>query len=59
VTGYDRAFSATAGVLAGLFLLTLLAVPAGRPGAAAGGHSDDQGQGHRGHGHRGHGHHGH
>jgi EmrB/QacA subfamily drug resistance transporter len=55
VTGYDRAFSATAGVLAGLFLLTLLAVPGGRPGGgAAGGHHELQGQGHHGHGHHGH-----
>jgi predicted MFS family arabinose efflux permease len=40
VDGYARAFTATAGVLAALFLLTLLAVPAGkRPaGAVAHGH---------------------
>ncbi|NYJ07052.1 MFS transporter [Petropleomorpha daqingensis] len=40
VDGYGRAFTATAVVLAGLFLLTLLAVPGGKPavGAVAHGH---------------------
>jgi EmrB/QacA subfamily drug resistance transporter len=53
IAGYGRAFTATAGVLAALFLLTLLAVPAGKPAAAAGhGH----GHGHGGHAHGGHGH---
>ncbi|SNS56866.1 drug resistance transporter, EmrB/QacA subfamily [Geodermatophilus saharensis] len=55
VDGYGRAFVATAVVLAGLFLLTLLAVPAGRPGAGAGAH----GHGAHGHGAHGHGPHGH
>ncbi|MGN6753812.1 MAG: MFS transporter [Intrasporangium sp.] len=32
IDGYARAFTATAGVLAGLFLLTVLAVPAAKPG---------------------------
>jgi hypothetical protein len=48
VAGYGHAFAATAGVLAALFLLTLLAVPAGEPAAVAAGH---------GHGHGGHGSH--
>jgi hypothetical protein len=49
VDGYGRAFTATAGVLAALFLLTLFAVPRGtaRPGVAAG-------HGHSAHGHGGH-----
>jgi hypothetical protein len=47
IDGYGRAFTATAGVLAALFLLTLLAVPGGKPAAAGHGH---------GHGHGGHGH---
>jgi EmrB/QacA subfamily drug resistance transporter len=34
VDGYARAFTATAGVLAALFVLTLLAVPAARPAGA-------------------------
>jgi EmrB/QacA subfamily drug resistance transporter len=51
IAGYGHAFTATAGVLAALFLLTLLAVPAGKPAAGAG-HS----HGHHGHGHGGHGH---
>src|SRR3954447_10701176 len=42
VDGYGRAFVATAVVLAGLFLLTLLAVPGGKPTTPAG------------HGHHGH-----
>ncbi|MDN5795903.1 MAG: MFS transporter [Intrasporangium sp.] len=49
VEGYGPAFTAAACVLAGLFLLTLLAVPGGRHSAASAGHG--------GHGH--HGHHGH
>ena len=36
VDGYGRAFVATAAALAGLFLLTLLAVPGGKPAVAAG-----------------------
>jgi hypothetical protein len=48
VAGYGRAFTATAGVLAALFVLTLFAVPAGRPPLGAAGH------GHGGHGHAGH-----
>ncbi|MGY1619855.1 MFS transporter [Geodermatophilus sp. SYSU D00691] len=44
VDGYGRAFTATAVVLAGLFLLTLLAVPGGKPATPAG------------HGHGPHGH---
>jgi hypothetical protein len=36
VDGYGRAFVATAVVLAGLFLLTLLAVPGGKPTAPVG-----------------------
>ena len=51
IDGYGRAFAATAGVLAALFLLTLLAVPAGRPGAGAGAHGHGHGHGHGGHGH--------
>jgi hypothetical protein len=47
VDGYGRAFTVAAGALAGLFLLTLLAVPGGRSSAAA-----DHGHGHGfGHGH--------
>jgi hypothetical protein len=39
IDGYGRAFTATAGVLAALFLLTLLAVPGGKPAShAASGH---------------------
>jgi hypothetical protein len=38
VDGYGNAFLATAGVLAGLFALTLLAVPGGKPTAALAGH---------------------
>lgn len=45
INGYGPAFTAAAGVLAALFLLTLLAVPGGRPAAAAS-HG-----GHGGHGH--------
>ncbi|MGY1623934.1 MFS transporter [Geodermatophilus sp. SYSU D00965] len=45
VDGYGRAFTATAGVLGALFILTLFAVPAGKP--AVGAHA---------HGHGGHGH---
>jgi EmrB/QacA subfamily drug resistance transporter len=50
IDGYGRAFTATAGVLAALFLLTLFAVPRGaaQPGAAGHGH------GGHGHGHGGH-----
>ena len=36
VDGYGRAFVVTAAALAGLFLLTLLAVPGGKPAVAAG-----------------------
>lgn len=35
VDGYGRAFTATAGVLGALFLLTVLAVPGGKPAAGA------------------------
>jgi hypothetical protein len=49
IDGYGRAFTATAVVLAALFLLTTFAVPGGRPAA-------DAGHGHAGHGHGGHGH---
>ncbi|MGY1682389.1 MFS transporter [Geodermatophilus sp. SYSU D01176] len=45
IDGYGRAFTVSAGVLSVLFVLTLLAVPAGRPAAGAGVH------GHGGHGH--------
>jgi EmrB/QacA subfamily drug resistance transporter len=45
ITGYGHAFTATAGILAALFLLTALAVPGGRPALGAGAH------GHGGHGH--------
>jgi hypothetical protein len=38
VDGYARAFTVTAGVLAALFVLTLLAVPGARPSAGAHGH---------------------
>jgi EmrB/QacA subfamily drug resistance transporter len=38
VDGYGRAFVAAAGVLAVLFLLTLLAVPGGKPAAGTAGH---------------------
>ncbi|MGY1786918.1 MFS transporter [Geodermatophilus sp. SYSU D00698] len=38
VDGYGRAFAAAAGVLVALFVLTALAVPGGRPAAAAAGH---------------------
>jgi EmrB/QacA subfamily drug resistance transporter len=53
IDGYGRAFAATAGVLAVMFVFTALAVPGGRPDAGATGH------GHGGHGHGGHGHGGH
>jgi hypothetical protein len=43
VDGYGRAFTATVVALAGLFLLTLLAVPGGKPTTAVPGH------GHHGH----------
>jgi predicted MFS family arabinose efflux permease len=56
VDGYGRAFAATAAVLAALFVLTLFAVPRGKPQAGAAGHG---GHGHGGHGHGGHGHGGH
>jgi hypothetical protein len=39
VDGYARAFTATAGVLAALFVLTLVAVPGGRPPAGVTGHT--------------------
>lgn len=48
VDGYAHAFTAAAGVLAALFVLTLVALPGGRPAASA--------HGHGGHGHGGHGH---
>jgi hypothetical protein len=51
ITGYGHAFTATAGVLAALFLLTLFAVPRGAAQPSAAGH------GHGGHPHGGHGHH--
>jgi EmrB/QacA subfamily drug resistance transporter len=38
IDGYGHAFIATAGVLAALFLFTLLAVPGGKPAAGAAGH---------------------
>jgi predicted MFS family arabinose efflux permease len=38
ITGYGHAFTATAGILAALFLLTALAVPGGRPRTGAAGH---------------------
>jgi EmrB/QacA subfamily drug resistance transporter len=38
IAGYGRAFTATAGVLAVLFVLTALAVPGGKPAAGATGH---------------------
>ena len=44
VDGYAHAFTAAAGVLGVLFVLTLVAVPGGRPAAGASGH-------HGGHGH--------
>jgi hypothetical protein len=56
IDGYGHAFATPAGVLAALFLLTLLAVPGGRPAAVGHGHG---GHGHGGHGHGGHGGHGH
>jgi EmrB/QacA subfamily drug resistance transporter len=47
IDGYGRAFTATAGVLAALFVLTALAVPRGRPAAGAGGgHGHGHGHGH-------------
>ncbi|MGY1711582.1 MFS transporter [Geodermatophilus sp. SYSU D00758] len=45
VDGYGRAFTVTAAVLAGLFVLTALAVPGGKPTAGTSGH------GHGVHGH--------
>jgi EmrB/QacA subfamily drug resistance transporter len=48
VDGYGDAFVAAAGLLAALFLLTLLAVPGGKPQPGDGGHGA--------HGHGGHGH---
>ncbi|MGK5114973.1 MULTISPECIES: MFS transporter [unclassified Geodermatophilus] len=45
VDGYGRAFAVTAGVLGALVVLTLLAVPGGRPPVGAAGH------GHGAHGH--------
>jgi hypothetical protein len=38
IDGYGRAFAATAGVLAALFVLTLLAVPGAKPAAGVTGH---------------------
>jgi EmrB/QacA subfamily drug resistance transporter len=46
IDGYGRAFTVTAGALAALFVLTLLAVPGGKPAAVGAG----------GHGHGVHGH---
>jgi hypothetical protein len=48
IEGYGRAFAATAAVLGALFVLTLLAVPGGRPatGAAPHGHGPGHGRGH-------------
>jgi EmrB/QacA subfamily drug resistance transporter len=48
IDGYARAFLVTAGVLAGLLVLTLLAVPGGKAPVGSGG------RGHGGHGHGGH-----
>ncbi|MGY1776194.1 MFS transporter [Geodermatophilus sp. SYSU D00804] len=60
VDGYGRAFAAAAGVLVALFVLTALAVPGGRPAAAAAGHgAHGHGHGPHGHGAQGHGAHGH
>ncbi|MGY1722865.1 MFS transporter [Blastococcus sp. SYSU DS0533] len=38
IDGYGRAFAATAGILAALFVLTALAVPGGKPPAGTAGH---------------------
>jgi EmrB/QacA subfamily drug resistance transporter len=38
IDGYGRAFAATAGILAALFVLTTLAVPGGKPATASAGH---------------------
>jgi EmrB/QacA subfamily drug resistance transporter len=46
IAGYGRAFAATAGVLAVLFVFTALAVPGGKPAAAATGHGHGHGHGH-------------
>ncbi|MGY1770994.1 MFS transporter [Blastococcus sp. SYSU D00813] len=46
IDGYARAFTATAGVLAALFVLTLLAVPGGKPVAGTTGHGHGHGHGH-------------
>jgi hypothetical protein len=54
VDGYDRAFLVTAAVLGGLFLLTLLAVPGGKPAAGTG--HGAHGHGSHAHGHGAHGH---
>ncbi|MGR6318933.1 MFS transporter [Micromonospora soli] len=45
ITGYARAFHATAGILAALFVLTLLAVPGGNAQAGTAGHGHGHGQG--------------
>jgi O-antigen/teichoic acid export membrane protein len=50
VDGYGHAFMAAAVVLAALFVLTLVAVPGGRPTAGTHGHHGGHG-GHGGHGH--------
>jgi EmrB/QacA subfamily drug resistance transporter len=57
VDGYARAFTAAAGVLAALFVLTVVAVPGGRP--AGGSHGGHGSHGHGGHAHGGHAHGGH
>src|SRR4051812_44111170 len=52
IDGYGRAFHLTAGILAALLVLTLLAVPGGKPAAVgAGGHGHGHGHGHGAHGH--------
>jgi hypothetical protein len=38
IDGYGRAFAVTAGVLGALFVLTVLAVPGGKPATGTGGH---------------------
>jgi EmrB/QacA subfamily drug resistance transporter len=45
IAGYGHAFFATAGVLAALFLLTMLALPGGKPAGGAAGHRHGHGHG--------------
>ena len=59
VEGYGHAFTTAAGILAALFVLTLLAVPGGRPNPAGHAGHGHGGHGHGGHSHGGHGHGGH